>query len=313
MKQPSFASIAYDNKKKKTKKEIFLDEMNRVMPWEKLLAPILEVFPKGESGRRPFPAATMLRIYFLQQWFNLSDPAMEDALYDVESMRRFAGLSLEEGFIPDESTILKFRHFLESNDLTGEMFSIMDEHLVEKGLRLSTGTIVDATIIHAPSSTKNAKKERDPEMKSTKKGNQWHFGMKIHVGTDTKGIIHSVTASDASVHDSQMFEDLIHGEEEVIYGDKAYADASKKNEFEEAGVTWRVHRKSSSKRKLNCADKSFNRKSSKIRSFVEHCCNPIKNLWGHRKVRYRGIDKNLNQFYTLAMLSNIFRLRRKLA
>jgi IS5 family transposase len=313
MKQQTFASLAYDNKKKKTRKEIFLEEMDRVLPWEELLAPILKVFPKGEKGRQPFPASTMLRIYFLQQWFNLSDPAMEDALYDVESMRRFAGLTLGEDYIPDESTILKFRHFLEKKELVGKMFVVVDEHLVERGLRLSKGTIVDATIINAPSSTKNANKERDPEMSSTKKGNNWYFGMKMHVGTDTNGIIHNVAVTEAAMHDSQVFDELLHGEEEVIYGDKAYADETKKQEFEEAGGTWRVHKKAKSNRKLNGGEQRFNRKSSRIRSLVEHGFNTIKNLWGHRKTRYRGLDKNLAQFGTLAMLSNLYRLRKKLA
>ena len=196
MKQSSFSDLEYQSKKKTTRKEQFLGEMDRILPWELLLKPIREHYPKGEGGRPVKPLETMLRIYFMQQWYQLSDPAMEDSLYDVASMRRFSKVDIEG--IPDETTILNFRHLLEKHELTAKLFRLTEQYLSEHGLILSEGTIVDASIISAPSSTKNQDRQRDPEMKQTKKGNQWHFGMKMHVGTDTQGRVHSVVVTDAS-------------------------------------------------------------------------------------------------------------------
>ena len=279
MDQTSFFDLAYDNKKKKTRKEKFLGEMDKVLPWEKLLRPITKQYPKSKRGRPVIPCGVMLRIYFMQNWYSLSDPSMEDSLYDIESMRRFAGVDIDN--IPDETTICKFRHFLEKHHLTDKLFTIIRKYLKSHNLLLSEGTIVDATIVHAPSSTKNKNKQRDPDMKQTKKGNQWYFGMKAHIGTDTEGRVHSVSVTDASVHDSQ-------------------------------GVEWRINRKAKRGHKLTCADKSFNRKSNKVRSRVEHVFGVIKNLWGYRKVRYKGLYKNASQVFTLMGLANLYMVRKKL-
>lgn len=222
----SFASLAYDNRKKRTRREKFLAEMDQVIPWTELLKIIRRHYPKAGNGRQPMPMERMLRIYFMQQWYGLSDPAMEDALYDIESMRRFARIDLEADAIPDETTILKFRHLLTKHKLTEKIFEKTKGYLLEKGLMLREGTIVDATIINAPPSAKNATRMRDPEMKQTKKGNQWYFGMKAHVGTGTdRGLAHSDVVTDAAVHDSQVMDDL-------LYGDKAYADTGKREAFE---------------------------------------------------------------------------------
>ena len=227
----TFASLAYENKKRQTRREMFLEEMDRVIPWKELLQVIKGYYPKAGNGRQPMPLERMLRIYFMQQWYGLSDPAMEDALYDSESMRRFAGIDIAADVIPDETTILHFRHLLEKHNLTRKIFEKTKQYLSEKGLLLREGTIVDATIISAPSSTKNQNNARDPEMKQTKKGNQWYFGMKAHVGTDTgRGLTHSVVVTDASVHDSQVMDELLHGEEQAVYGDRAYTSKKKKEE-----------------------------------------------------------------------------------
>ncbi len=310
MKQRSFSDMAYDQKKKKTRKERFLGEMDAVLPWPVLLAPVLEHYPKAGNGRRPIGASVMLRIYFMQQWYGLSDPAMEDSLYDVESMRRFAGVDLNG--VPDETTICKFRHFLEAHGLTETLFRNTKRYLSDRGMMISEGTIVDATIIHAPASTKNKDRKRDPEMASTKKGNTFHFGMKAHVGSDPKGRVHSVATTPASVHDSQVMEACLHGKEKAIYGDKTYADDKRRQKAQSEGVTWRVHRKAKRGRRLTCADRSFNRKSNRVRARVEHPFGIIKHLWGYRKVRYRGLAKNTAQLFTLFALANFYMARREL-
>ncbi|MDH3378005.1 MAG: IS5 family transposase [Gammaproteobacteria bacterium] len=311
MKQVGFSDIEYEIKKKKTRKEKFLEEMDQILPWKEFVGVIKRHYPNGGNGRPPVGLEPMLRIYFLQQWYGLSDPAMEDSLYDITNMRRFAGLSLDE--VPDETTILRFRHRLERYKLTEKLFRKVEQYLSERNLIVSEGTIVDATIVSAPSSTKNQGQQRDPEMKSTRKGNQWYFGMKIHVGSDTRGRAHSVAVTDASVHDSQVMDELLHGKEEAVYGDKAYADSHRRQEMEDAGVCWRVNRKASSKRKLSCADRSFNRKSNRTRAKVEHLFGVVKHLWGYRKVRYRGLEKNAAQVFGLLALANIYLARRELA
>jgi len=310
MKQPSFSDLEYANKKKTTRRERFLQEMDSIIPWNLLVKPIKRVYPQGHTGRPPVPLESMLRIYFLQQWYGLSDPAAEDSLYDTESMRRFVGVDMDS--IPDESTICRFRHRLEREGLTAKLFQKVEGYLSEQGLIVNEGTIVDATIIGASGSTKNSEKKRDPEMKPTRKGNQWYFGMKAHVGTDTNGRVHSVVVTDASVHDSQMMEELVHGEEQVVYGDKAYADAGKQARFEESGVEWRVNRKGSARRKLNIADRSFNRKNNRTRARGEHAFRIVKDMWGYSKVRYRGIEKNAAQVFTLFALANLYLCRRDL-
>ena len=310
MNQLSFSDAAYSYKKKTTRKERFLCEMDAVLPWDALLQPILRKYPKPGQGRRPIPAATMLRIYFMQQWYGLSDPGMEDSLYDVESMRRFAGVALDA--IPDETTICKFRHFLERHGLTEVLFERTGQYLSERGLIVCEGTIVDATILAAPTSTKNRDQARDPQMGSTKKGTTWHFGLKAHVGSDLQGRVHTVVVTSASVHDSQMMDECLHGDEAVIYGDKAYVDVQRQENAQAEGVEWRVLRKAKRGRKLTCADHSFNRKSNRTRARVEHPFGIIKHLWGYRKVRYRGLAKNAAQVFTLFALANVYLARREL-
>lgn len=307
----SFTDLEYAVKKKRTRKEVFLGGMDEILPWKELLSVIKRHYPRRGQGRPPIELESMLRIYFMQQWYGLSDPAMEDSLYDITSMRLFAKLTLDT--IPDESTILRFRHLLERKNLTEKLFRKTEKYLSDRNLILSEGTIVDATIISAPSSTKNQDRQRDPEMKQTKKGNEWHFGMKVHVATDLQGRAHGVTVTDASVHDSQVMDELLHGEEKEVYGDKAYASVERKARLESNGVTCRINRKARRGKKLTCADRSFNRKSNRTRAKVEHIFGVIKHLWGYRKVRYRGLDKNAAQVFTLMALANLYVCRRELA
>lgn len=313
MKALSFASLAYEHKKKKTRREKFLEEMERVIPWKGMLKVIRPHYPKAGNGRQPMPLEMMLRIYFMQQWYGLSDPAMEDSLYDIESMRRFAGIDLETDAVPDETTILHFRHLLEKHKLTEKIFQQTRQYLQDKGLLLREGTIVDATIINAPSSTKNKEGKRDEEMKQTKKGNQWYFGMKAHVGTDTgKGLVHSVVVTNAAVHDSQVMDDLLHGEKQAVYGDKAYASEKKRQEYEKRGIKWCVKRKASRGKPLTEEDKEYNHRHGRVRAKGEHAFGVVKNIWKYRKVRYRGLSKNAAQLFSLFTLSNLYMVRREL-
>ena len=309
----SFASLAYENKKKRTRREKFLQEMDQVIPWEELLQIIKQYYPRAGNGRQPMPLGRMLRIYFMQQWYGLSDPAMEDALYDIESMRRFADIDLEVDVIPDETTILHFRHLLEKHQLTKKIFEKTQQYLTEKGLLLREGTIVDATIISAPSSTKNQGKTRDKEMKQTKKGNQWYFGMKAHVGTDTrKGLAHSVVVTDAAVHDSQVMDELVHGEEQAIYGDRAYTSEKKRQEYEARGINWCVNRKACRHYQLTPEDVAYNHRQSQIRAKGEHAFLVVKHLWHYQKVRYKGLFKNAVQVFSLFALANFYLVRHEL-
>jgi len=314
LKQPSFATLAYESKKKQTRKEKLLNLMDRIVPWKELTREVEPYYPQGNNGRPPMGVEKMLRIYFMQHWFGLSDPAMEDALYDTEPIRRFAGIELGRDPVPDESTILKFRHLLEKHQLTEKLFETTCAYLEENGLMLREGTIVDATtIIDAPASTKNEGQKRDPEMSSTKKGNQWFFGMKAHTGTDpVNRVVHTVVATTASVHDSRVMEDLLHGEEEAIWGDKAYSDEARRKDFESRGVKWCISKKPGRGQKLSKKDTKRNSKMSKTRARVEHPFHVIKCLWGYRRVRYRGIDKNAAQLFTLFSLANLYMVRKKL-
>ncbi len=241
MKQTTFASLAFDHKKKLTKRERFLREMDQVVPWETLTRLIAPHYPKAGNGRQPMPLPTMLRIYFLQQWFNLSDPAAEDSLYDSESMRRFAGIELSQDAVPDETTILNFRRLLERHQLTEAIFRSVNRLLTDKHLLLKSGTLVDATIVSAPSSTKNEDRKRDPEMTSTKKGNTWYFGMKVHIGTDAQGLVHTVTTTTAKDADLTQLPELLHGEETTVHGDRGYYSAEAKSTFG-SGVCARASR-----------------------------------------------------------------------
>jgi IS5 family transposase len=313
MRGPSFASLAYDNKKKKTRREKFLEEMDQVIPWAELLKIVRKYYPKAGNGRQPMPLERMLRIYFMQQWYGLSDPGMEDSLYDIESMRRFAGIDLEHDAVPDETTILNFRHLLERHKLTEKIFDKTKQYLTDKGLMLREGTIVDATIINAPSSTKNQTRTRDPEMKQTKKGNQWYFGMKAHVGTETgRGLVHSIKVTNAAVHDSQVMDDLLHGEESAVYGDKAYADTEKRQVFEYQGIEWHIDRKGSPGHPLTEEDRGWNQEQHHTRAKGEHAFLVVKHLWNYRKVRYKGLLKNAAQVFSLFALANLYLVRQDL-
>jgi IS5 family transposase len=312
MKQGTFAGAAWSAKGKVTRRERFLAEMDAVIPWQRLLALIEPHYPKAGSGRQPHPMERMLRIYFMQNWFNLSDPAAEDALYDSESMRRFAGIELAEDAIPDESTILRFRHLLEEHKLTEAIFAEVRSLLEQKRLLLKSGTIVDATIIAAPPSTKNAEKARDPEMHQTRKGKQWHFGMKAHVGTDKRGIVHSLATTDAAAADITQMHKLLHGEESEVFGDQAYWSEAHRQSAKARGIRYRINRRGSSAKPLSDHQRFINQVRSKARARGEHAFHVVKRLWGFAKVRYRGLAKNTARLFTAFALANLYLLRRRL-
>lgn len=312
MKQTTLGSSNWALKTKVTRRAQFLTEMEVVVPWRRLLAVIEPHYPKAEQGRPPHPLPRMLRIYFMQQWFNLSDPAMEDALYDSESIRRFAGIDLAADLVPDETTILRFRHLLEKHRLTEKLFDEVRQLLEEKKLLLKSGTIVDATIIAAPPSTKNAAKERDPEMKQTRKGKQWYFGMKLHVGTDRRGLVHSVATGPASQSDITRLDDLVHGQEREIFGDQAYWSEDHRQHCRHAGIAYRINRRAKPGRILTEHEKTINRSRSRHRARGEHAFHVVKYLWGFTKVRYRGLYKNTVRALAMFALSNLYLARRLL-
>lgn len=314
-KQMTFASLAHTTKKKVTRREKFLAEMEVVVPWSRLLALIEPHYPKkGSKGGRPaIPLGVMLRIYCLQQWYALSDPMAEESLYDSDAMRRFAGLELGDDPIPDETTILNFRHLLERHALPEAIFAEVNSHLAENGVTLRSGTLVDATIIDAPSSTKNKAGKRDPEMTSTKKGNDWYFGMKAHVGVDAdSGVVHSLETSTAKVHDSRVWDDLLHGGETSVWADKAYVSAEREAAFEGPGKFWGVMRKAPKGGELHPIDEHINRLIAKVRSKVEHPFRILKRQFGYIKTRYRGLAKNRAQLFSLFALGNLYLVRRQL-
>jgi len=313
-KQQTFAGEAWRRKGKVTRRERFLAEMDAVIPWDRLLDLIRpHYYAASGQGRKPHDLEQLLRIYFLQQWFDLSDPAAEDAIYDSESMRRFARVELADDKVPDESTILRFRHLLEREGLTEGIFEVVKDLLTEKRLTLRSGTIVDATIIAAPSSTKNQTKSRDPEMKQTKKGNQWHFGMKLHIGTDRRGLVHSLTATNAATSDISQLDELLHGEETMLWGDQAYWKAADREAFEARGVRYRVNRRAVGGNKNQSAYwKWINRTRSRTRARGEHPFRVVKQLWGFRKTRYRGIAKNLARAQTMFAMANLYAVRHRL-
>lgn len=312
MKQTTFASLAFASKKKLTRRERFLREMDRVVPWARLTKLIAPHYPKAGNGRQPMPLETMLRIYFLQQWFNLSDPAAEDALYDSESMRRFCGIELGDDAVPDETTILHFRRLLERHRLTEAIFKSVRALLEEKRLLLKAGTLVDATIIAAPSSTKNEERKRDPEMTSTKKGKTWYFGMKVHIGTDRRGIVHTVTTTTAAEADITQLPTLLHGEETVVHGDRGYCSRDATAWLRKRGIRSRLQSRAAPGHPLSRAAKARNRRWSAARAFVEHPFHVIKRLWGFAKVRYRGLAKNTARAYAALALANLYRVRHRL-
>jgi IS5 family transposase len=310
--QRSFASVAWNQKGKVTRRERFLAEMDAVIPWGRLIALIEPHYPKAGNGTQPLGLEKMLRIYFMQQWFNLSDPQAEDSMYDSESMRRFGGIELAEDAVPDETTILRFRHILEKNGLTRAIFETINGLLAERRLTLKSGTIVDATIIAAPSSTKNATQMRDPEMKQGKKGKAWHFGMKLHVGTDQRGIVHTVTATHAGAADICQLPDLLHGQEREVFGDQAYWKEADRQAFEARGVRYRVNRRPTESRPLTEQWRAINRARSRTRARGEHAFRVVKQLWGFAKTRYRGLAKNLARAQTMFALANLYLLRTQL-
>jgi len=311
--QRTFAAIAWSQKGKVTRRERFLAEMDAVVPWARLVALITPHYPKPEGPGRPaLGLEKMLRIYFLQQWFNLSDPQAEDAIYDSESMRRFARVELGHDTVPDETTILRFRHLLEEHGLTAAIFDAVKTLLVEKQLLLKAGTIVDATIIAAPTSTKNATQMRDPEMRQTRKGNAWHFGMKLHIGTDLKGRVHTVTATHAAQSDITQLPHLLHGEETVVYGDQAYWKEADRAACAARGIRYRMNRRPTSHRPLSLRERAINRARSRTRARGEHSFHVVKRLWGFAKVRYRGLAKNLARAWTMFALANLYMVRRQL-
>src|SRR6266567_945950 len=310
--QRTFAGLAWSQKGKVTRREQFLAEMDRVIPWKQLLAVLEPCYPKAGQGRQPLGLEKMLRIYFLQQWFNLSDPQAEDAIYDSESMRRFARVELGDEVVPDETTILRFRHLLEQHELTQAIFDAVADLSETRRLLLRSGTIVDATIIAAPSSTKNASASRDPEMKQTRKGRNWHFGMKLHIGADKRGIVHTVRATAASVADITQLPDLLHGQEREVFGDQAYWKEDDREFLEAWGMRYRINRRPTSKRPLSARWRMINRARSRTRARGEHAFRVVKQLWGFAKVRYRGLAKNLARAQTMFALANLYQVRRQL-
>jgi IS5 family transposase len=294
--------------------------MEAVVPWKELVDLIEPYYPRTSSkgGRPPYPLETMLRIHLLQQWYDLSDPAMEDALIEVATMRRFAGIALITERIPDETTILAFRHLLEQNDLGEQIFEAVKAHLKANGMAMKQGTIIDATIIAAPSSTKNEKRERDPEMHQTCKGKQWHFGMKVHIGVDSEsGLIHAVETTAANVHDLTPAAELLHGEETVVYTDAGYQGIEKRPEMQGRGIGFRVAMRPGKRRVLpdtpeGRVDDLVETAKAHIRAKVEHPFRVIKRQFGFQKTRLRGMLKNRCKVNVLAALSNLFMARHEL-
>ncbi|SFM92000.1 IS5 family transposase [Variovorax sp. OV329] len=315
MNQLSFSDAEYAGKRKKTRREVFLEEMELVVPWEALLKVIEPFHPVAGRGRRPYLLESMLRVHLMQNWFALSDPAMEEALYEITSLRNFAGLNLSEP-IPDETTILNFRHMLEEYDLAEDILKQVNAHLARKGLLLKRGSIVDATIIAAPSSTKNAEGQRDPEMHQTKKGNEWHFGMKAHTGVDAdSGLVHTVTTTAANEADVEQVAQLLHGKEEHVWADSGYRGAQSRVDRED--LHWHIAARPSDIAKMpegrakTRVQKEEHRKAS-VRAKVEHPFRVIKRQFGLLKVRYRGLQKNTGHLLTLFALSNLWMARRQL-
>ncbi|HEX6727329.1 MAG TPA: IS5 family transposase [Nitrospira sp.] len=314
MPQQTFAEVSFERYRKPTRRERFLDEMNRVVPWVELVAVIEPVYPKAEGpGRPPVGVERMLRLHCLPQWFNLSDPAVEEAVYDSRAMRQFVGIDLGREPVPDETTICKFRHLLEAHHMGEQLFTRIREQLITHGLQVSHGTIVDATIIAAPSSTKNLQKERDPEMHQTKKGNQWYFGMKAHIGVDSQTmLIHSVAATAANVQDSQVLPQLLHGQETRVWGDAAYSGQRDVIQRHAPRAKSFVQTKAHRHRPLSETERARNHTKSKVRAKVEHAFLVIKRIFGWAKVRYRGLVKNTHWLFISCGLANLYVARRRL-
>jgi IS5 family transposase len=315
--QGSFSQAEYAGKKKQTRRDRFLAEMEQVVPWARLVDRLRPLYPKGERGRPPIGLERMLRIHFLQQWYGLADGAMEDALYDSQALRGFAGIDLTVAAVPEETTILNFRHWLERHELSQALFAEVSAMLEERGLLMRQGTIVDATIIAAPSSTKNKSKARDPEMHQTKKGNQWHFGMKAHIGVDVaSGVVHTVTGTAANEADINQTAALLHGQEEDVFADAGYTGADKRPEHEDRDVSWNIAIKRSIikalPKDLRDLAEPVERALAQVRAVVEHPFHIVKNLFRHKKLRYRGLEKNTAQLHTLFALANLVIVKKSL-
>jgi len=312
------SSLGLGTSTKRTRRREFLDEMDRVVPWSDLVAEIAPFMPEGKRGRPPFPVESLLRIHFMQQWFTLSDPAMEEALHDMPLFRDFAGLGGWDDRLPDESTILRFRHLLEKHKLAERILATVNLLLGAKGLMLRSGTVVDATLISAPSSTKNASGERDPEMHQSKKGQQWFFGMKAHIGVDAdSGLVHTVRGTSGNVNDVVEANSLLHGHETDVFADAGYQGAHKRPNAK-ADVQWHVAMRPGLRKLLDKADPmdaltdQVERIKASIRAKVEHPFRVIKRQFGHVKVRYRGLAKNTAQLHTLFALANLWMVRKRL-
>src|SRR6266446_4017572 len=308
--QPSFSQAEFADKKKITRREKFLGRMEAIIPWPSLLAVLEPFYPKGERGRPPVGLERMLRVYFLQQWYGLADEALEDALYDSQALRGFAGIDLAVATVPEATTVLNFRHWLEEHDLSRVLFDEIGAMLAERGLLMRQGTIVDATIIAAPPSTKNQEKARDPEMHQTKKGNQWHFGMKAHIGVDVaSGVVHTVTGTAANEADINQMAAVLHGREEAVFADAGYTGAAKRPEHADREVSWNIAIKRSIikalPKRLRDLAEPVERALSQVRAWVEHPFHIVKHLFRHKKLRYRGLTKNTAQLHTLFALANL--------
>ena len=315
MKQQSLVINGFEQYRKKTRKAVFLEQMDEILPWTELCKAIEPFYPNASplGGRPTVGIERMLRIHFLQHWFELSDPGAEEALYDSNAMPAFVGIDLGNERVPDETTICKFRHLMERHNLGGELFRLVNVYLEENGLKLSRGTIVDATIIDAPRSTKNKKRQRDPDMESTRKGNQWYFGMKAHIGVDSQSkLIHSVMVASASMHDSQVLDDLLHGDERRVYGDSAYTGQKARMEAVAPVAKDFTHKRGHRNRPLTDKERQANRYKSKIRPRVEHLFGVIKHRFGYRKVRYKGLSKNAQAVFTKCALANMWVARKQL-
>ena len=306
MKQATLATNGFEAHRKTTRKEEFLSRMEKLVPWAEFCAVIEPYYPKAGNGRRPIGIERMLRMYFIANWFNLADEACEDALYDIRAFRDFCRIDLGRERVPDATSLLNFRHLLEEHKLGAALFAKVGEMLLADGMKLSGGTIVDATIIAAPSSTKNNEKARDPEMHQTKKGNQWHFGMKVHIGVDSQtGLAHSASVTPANVHDSQELPNLPHGNETRLYGDSAYAN--QKEALKQAAPKAKdfTNKRAYRNKPLTDEDKETNRRKSQVRAKVEHPFRPLKSIFGFAKARYRGLLKNANRAFALLALINL--------
>jgi len=314
MRQTTLATAGFERYGKTTRRAAFLTEMEAVVPWKDFCGLIEPFYPKAGNGRRPIGLERMLRIYLLQQWFDLSDPGAEEALYESMSMRRFVGIDLGREPVPDETTICNFRHLLERHDLGRLLFEAVQQHLDRRGIKLARGTIVDATIISAPSSTKNAAGARDPDMCQTRKGNQWYFGMKAHIGVDSgTKVIHSVVATPANVADGTILPDLLHGEETRVWGDQAYRGQRDVIRAAAPAAKDFTNRRCKHHGVVDEAEKAKNRTKSRVRAKVEHPFLVIKRVFGFARVRYRGLEKNAHRLFVTCGLANLFMLRHRLA